>query len=387
MAVTPKAYTSALALVPPRHLWPALQEIRCFHDKGFVRWPPHINLLYPFIEDRGNSFAEAADMISNALTSHQAFTVHMNTVNHFKHSKYCTAWVKPEPKESLKNLQKVLENIFPICSDLSSDESRGIAQFEPHLSLGQWNSKNFITTIPWEPIQFQADSVVLLSRGGFDEPFVMRYVVSFGGERPPVLNLPYIATINSTIASDVVWYFAFGANMCPHKLGKSRGIQAKESMPAKLQGWKMSFTHRGGFGNVTLTGNAHDVVHGVLHSLNAADYGRLTNMEHEYLPIEVEVKPCDSSTHTLVKAVAFVTPDRFRIREGLNPTSRYLKLLKNGAAYWKLDKEYVEWLDGIQPVDERGDAYYTSVFDGKTIDPLPKMRIGSIPRRNRAKKR
>lgn len=35
-------------------------QARCFDDKGFVRWPPHINLLYPFDEDRGDFSAAAA---------------------------------------------------------------------------------------------------------------------------------------------------------------------------------------------------------------------------------------------------------------------------------------------------------------------------------------
>eukprot|EP00965_Chrysotila_dentata_P084517 2790304-Pleurochrysis_carterae.AAC.2 len=86
----PKAYTSTVALVPPEDAWPPLQvhafchtgmltlPEACFrmwrltapkslswpqamraslHDKGLYRWPPHINLLYPFLQ---HSFAECA---------------------------------------------------------------------------------------------------------------------------------------------------------------------------------------------------------------------------------------------------------------------------------------------------------------------------------------
>lgn len=39
------AYTSALVLIPPRHLWPAIQAIRSTHDKHHDRWMPHITLF------------------------------------------------------------------------------------------------------------------------------------------------------------------------------------------------------------------------------------------------------------------------------------------------------------------------------------------------------
>ena len=136
-----------------------------------------------------------------------------------------------------------------------------------------------------------------------------------------------------------VWQFAYGANMAPRKLNGARGLHPLESLPASLPGWRLAFTHRGGkldqcmranlaemvAGRVTdfgthapvathamlarsprvptnlqpfhlLTGMGNLVplapgetgpaglgaVHGVVHRLSAADYGRLCCMEHEY---------------------------------------------------------------------------------------------------------
>ncbi len=45
------------------------------HDKGFTRWPPHINLLYPFLEDRGRGFAEAAEVAAAAVADVEPFQV------------------------------------------------------------------------------------------------------------------------------------------------------------------------------------------------------------------------------------------------------------------------------------------------------------------------
>jgi hypothetical protein len=38
-------------------------------------------------------------------------------------------------------VQAALQGAFPGCNDLSSDPSRGISSFTPHLSLGQWQDK------------------------------------------------------------------------------------------------------------------------------------------------------------------------------------------------------------------------------------------------------
>ena len=44
-------HTSALVVIPPRAVWDAVQEVRCVRDKSYLRWMPHVNLLYPFLED------------------------------------------------------------------------------------------------------------------------------------------------------------------------------------------------------------------------------------------------------------------------------------------------------------------------------------------------
>jgi hypothetical protein len=75
-----KVPKSAICLVPPRRVWQQIQEIRCFKDKSFVRWPPHVNLLYPFYEDQGDTFARAAKRCSEALQGFSAFQVQLPTV-------------------------------------------------------------------------------------------------------------------------------------------------------------------------------------------------------------------------------------------------------------------------------------------------------------------
>jgi len=43
-------HSSALALVPPNECWNEIQKLRVDNrDAGLFRWPPHMNLIYPFV--------------------------------------------------------------------------------------------------------------------------------------------------------------------------------------------------------------------------------------------------------------------------------------------------------------------------------------------------
>ena len=70
-----KDHKSAVAIVVPRSVSQQVQDVRIFNDKGFVRWPPHINLLYPFIADTADNFAKAAEVLAGTLRSIAPFQV------------------------------------------------------------------------------------------------------------------------------------------------------------------------------------------------------------------------------------------------------------------------------------------------------------------------
>lgn len=89
-----KTFKSAVCLVPPRHTWGPIQEVRCFNDKSYVRWPPHINVLYPFLE--AQHLEAAAAVAAEALREQQPFDVHLREFGHFEHGRSCTLWLRPE---------------------------------------------------------------------------------------------------------------------------------------------------------------------------------------------------------------------------------------------------------------------------------------------------
>ena len=58
---------------------------------------PHINLLFPFIEDSGNAFEMAATSLAKKLANVSAFRVSFTaeSFGHFNHGRNATLWLKP----------------------------------------------------------------------------------------------------------------------------------------------------------------------------------------------------------------------------------------------------------------------------------------------------
>jgi len=86
--------------------------------------------------------------------------------------------------EPVLSLQKLLQNTFPSCNDLSTVGDRG---FMPHLSVGQFRPRDvqsFVSQLRerWTEIVFQVSDIALISRSGRDDPFIVRRTVPLAKE-------------------------------------------------------------------------------------------------------------------------------------------------------------------------------------------------------------
>ncbi|WP_242046316.1 MULTISPECIES: poly(A) polymerase [Calothrix] len=171
-------YQSAVVVIPPDNVLPAIQAIRERYDARVERWMAHINLLYGFLPE--SYFAEAVEIIAPVLAQLQPFQITLADFQTFTHRKSSTAWLRPvvEPETALHELQTILENLFPQCNEQSSKTKAG---FTPHLSVGQFPSPEaaFAELPEWHPVSFTVDSIALISRRG-DEPFEVRHLVYLG---------------------------------------------------------------------------------------------------------------------------------------------------------------------------------------------------------------
>ncbi|KAH7389829.1 2'-5' RNA ligase superfamily-domain-containing protein, partial [Pyrenochaeta sp. MPI-SDFR-AT-0127] len=140
------SHKSALILLPPSSIAAPIEAVRRVHDKYFARWPPHINLLYPFLalpsvtigQGKGDLVflrEEIRTRIQKVVGSIDAFRVALSadspgTFSHSQRSK--TVWLGPTTR-SIHQLQAALQAEFSEC-----DADQRL--FTPHLSVGQARS-------------------------------------------------------------------------------------------------------------------------------------------------------------------------------------------------------------------------------------------------------
>jgi poly(A) polymerase len=206
-------------MIPPRAVWEAVQEVRCVRDKSYLRWMPHVNLLYPFLEDdpSGETFADAAAIAADALKETAPFRCSLSAFAFFQHARSATVWLHPaecagvdeewarlntgsasndardgdenedEPCDVASNsnalepgppacppasrgllaAQRNLEAAFPFADHLSTISKAG---FVPHVSVGQWpdavSASAAVANLhaSWRPLEFDVDAVFLISR-------------------------------------------------------------------------------------------------------------------------------------------------------------------------------------------------------------------------------
>lgn len=236
-------------MIPPRAVWEAVQEVRCVRDKSYLRWMPHVNLLYPFLEDdpSGETFADAAAIAADALKETAPFRCSLSAFAFFKHARGATVWLHPaecagvdeewarlntranddareeegnedepcdvasttntlEPgppacppaSRGLVEAQRNLESAFPFANHVSTVSAAG---FVPHVSVGQWPDAVSASAAAanlhasWRPLEFDVDAVFLISRPSDGSgPFRVRARVPLGGGEAEVFNAEGDAT-------------------------------------------------------------------------------------------------------------------------------------------------------------------------------------------------
>ena len=110
-----KTHTTAVVLIPPESIQQPIQDIRKIHDRNYIRWMPHITMLYPFAPQP--EFPEIIPALEQTAEETTSFTVTFSSFNAFKHRKTSTMFLTPEPDDNIKKLHKTLISHLPDYDD------------------------------------------------------------------------------------------------------------------------------------------------------------------------------------------------------------------------------------------------------------------------------
>ncbi len=152
------------------------------------------------------------------------------------------------------------------------------------------------------------------------------------------------------------WYFAYGSNMNPARLGDDRlarkGVAMGARVGGRLDGWQLAFNKIGrggkgaGAGNIVVAPGK--IVHGTLNELPDPGFDVLDiaegvaggHYERRTLPV------VRADTGETVQAIAYVA---LMVGEGLRPTREYLGHLLAGRDL--LPADYWAWLKATPTLD------------------------------------
>lgn len=158
-----KTHTTAVVLIPPESIQTPIQNIRKIYDRNYIRWMPHITLLYPFTPR--NKFQEVMPTLAKVAQQITPFSVTFTSFNAFRYRKSCTLFLVPQPKNVIVELHRKLSQQLPDYDDTV----RFSGGFNPHLSVGQFqhraiNDAQQRLQNEWKPIQYEVDSMSLIYR-------------------------------------------------------------------------------------------------------------------------------------------------------------------------------------------------------------------------------
>eukprot|EP00741_Cyanophora_paradoxa_P006993 tig00001067_g6765.t1 len=143
----------------------AIQAVRRRYDRQVDRWPPHINLLYPFGPEAGFEQLHAA--LVPELRPMEPFDVTLDTFGFFQHAQSCTLFLAPSSEETKELLRKLQSNCYHACSPLVAMKP---ADFNAHLTVGQFPAEEELQaalaalTASWVPVRVRVTGVAMMAR-------------------------------------------------------------------------------------------------------------------------------------------------------------------------------------------------------------------------------
>ncbi|KAF3767468.1 hypothetical protein M406DRAFT_288543 [Cryphonectria parasitica EP155] len=130
-AVATVSHDTALCIVPPRSLWPRIDRLRSRYDKAYGKWPPHVNLIYPFVQV--DALPRALELVRSAVQGRDPFRVQFGAADVFRHRHDNTIFLYDDDEARREQLGRLRQAILVALGARPKDAGG----YRMHMSLGQ----------------------------------------------------------------------------------------------------------------------------------------------------------------------------------------------------------------------------------------------------------
>lgn len=127
------SHRSALVILPTVDTWPLIEPYRQQYDPSFSRWPPHINLLWPFFDLTDSEDDEESILLPLrfALAQQAAFTAEIDRIDTFTENNITFMKLNTQSTADVKELHGNLKQLFPQCC------INNRSSYSPHMTIAQ----------------------------------------------------------------------------------------------------------------------------------------------------------------------------------------------------------------------------------------------------------
>ena len=165
-SIATKSYDTALCIIPPRSRCDEINKLRSLYDKAYEKWPPHINLIYPFVNPE--QLPRAKELIETHLQTHfsdtSQMTIRLGGAGIFKQKKDVTVFLQDKSDKEANALGSLRTGVLSALGQKASPQIF-------HLTVGQAQDSSvsarqiLMNKVDFLPaFEFNVNSLVILVR-------------------------------------------------------------------------------------------------------------------------------------------------------------------------------------------------------------------------------
>ncbi|KAI0537584.1 hypothetical protein GGR58DRAFT_342088 [Xylaria digitata] len=131
------SHDTALCIIPPKRFWPLFNRLRSLYDKSYEKWPPHINLVYPYVQVENLSKASELVALAASRMSLDTVKIRLDATDVFSHRHDNTIFIYDNDEERTSRLQDLRETVLGALGHTSAT-----IRYRMHMTIGQSQDLN-----------------------------------------------------------------------------------------------------------------------------------------------------------------------------------------------------------------------------------------------------